>query len=41
MDGVVHIEVPTMDLDGSKAFYESVFGWEVMPCEGGPVLNEV
>jgi predicted enzyme related to lactoylglutathione lyase len=35
MNGVVHIELPTPDLEKSKAFYSAVFGWEVTAFPGG------
>ena len=33
MGKVVHFEIPTDDLDRAKAFYESVFGWELSTME--------
>lgn len=29
MHGIVHIELPSPDLEKSKSFYSEVFGWEV------------
>jgi uncharacterized protein len=37
MRKVVHFEIPADDLDRAKAFYDSVFGWQLttMPVPGG------
>ena len=37
MRKVVHFEIPAEDLDRAKAFYASVFGWQLqtMPMPGG------
>ena len=37
MRGVVHFEIPADDLDRAKAFYGSVFDWQIvtMPMGGG------
>ena len=34
MNGIVHVELPTPDLEKSEAFYSAVFGWEVTRLPG-------
>jgi predicted enzyme related to lactoylglutathione lyase len=34
MARVVHFEVPTMDLEASRKFYENVLGWKLTKWEG-------
>ena len=34
MNGIVHVELPTPDLEKSGAFYSAVFGWEMTPLPG-------
>lgn len=43
MRKVVHFEIPADDLDRAKAFYDSVFGWQVntMPVPGGEYTSAV
>ena len=40
---VVHFEIPADDLDRAKAFYSSVFGWQLqtMPMAGGEYTSVV
>ena len=33
---IVHIDLPSDDLDRAKAFYEGVFGWQIGSVEGFP-----
>jgi predicted enzyme related to lactoylglutathione lyase len=33
MDSVVHFEIPVDDADRARAFYSTVFGWELQPME--------
>jgi len=37
MDGVVHFEIPTEDVERAKSFYGGIFGWDLntMPIGGG------
>ena len=35
MDQVVHFEIPADDLDRSKAFYGSIFGWDLQTMQMG------
>ena len=28
---IVHVEIPAVNVDGSAKFYESLFGWKIMP----------
>ena len=30
-DGIVHIEIPVKDLEGTPKFYSDIFGWELTP----------
>ena len=43
MPKVVHFEIPADDLDRAKAFYGSVFGWQLqtMPMAGGDYTSVV
>jgi uncharacterized protein len=43
MRKVVHFEIPADDLDRARAFYDSVFGWQVttMPVPGGEYTSAV
>lgn len=43
MPKVVHFEIPADDLERAKAFYSSVFGWQLqtMPMAGGEYTSVV
>ncbi|MFJ6535467.1 VOC family protein [Paenarthrobacter sp. NPDC091711] len=34
MAGVVHFEIPTDNKDRANTFYQSAFGWSLIPMEG-------
>ena len=34
MAGVVHFEIPTDDKERANSFYESAFGWNLVPMQG-------
>ena len=34
MAGVVHFEIPTGDKERANAFYQSAFGWTLVPMQG-------
>lgn len=36
MDKVIHFEVPADDVERAKKFYQSVFGWRIVPM---PEMN--
>lgn len=35
---IAHAEIPVLDLDKAKSFYEQLFGWEFRPFGNGYIL---